>query len=134
MRALGFAALALMLAASAAAATPVKATLTTSTPTPVVDRPWSYTVVVRKDGKPIAARVRLQILLGQTLVGCWKKGAMAQCLDGSQGAWLAFRGKRRGTIAWPAESVGVQLTFQAIVRAGGVTSRLRAPVTVKAAG
>ncbi|HSI96951.1 MAG TPA: hypothetical protein VK926_01190 [Gaiellaceae bacterium] len=134
MRAFALLVLTFVFAVPAAAAPPIKATLTTTTPTPVVDRPWRYTVVVRSAaGKPIAARMRLQILLGPTVVGCWKRGQMAQCLDGSLGDWIAFRGKRTGVLTWPAESVGVRLTFRAVVKAGGQTRRLRAPVTVKPA-
>jgi hypothetical protein len=77
--------------------------------------------------------MRLQLLLGTTVVGCWKGGEMAQCLDGSKGDWIAFRGKRSGVLRFPVESVGPRLTFQAIVRASRQTRRLRAPVTVKPA-
>ena len=134
MRAFAVVVTTLALAAPAAAAQPIRATLTTSTPTPVVDRPWRYTVTVRNAaGRPLAARTRLQILVGGTIVGCWKAGRLAQCLDGSPGQWIAFRGKRSGVLTWPAQSVGVTLTFQVVVQAGGQTRRLRAPVTVRAA-
>jgi hypothetical protein len=138
MRALGLAAAVLAaafaLVAPAGAAPPIRATLTASTPTPVVDRPWRYTVVVRSaTGQPIAARMRLQILLGQTVVGCWKGGRMTQCADGGLGDWIAFRGRRSGVLTFPAESVGVRLTFRAVVRASGQVRLLRAPVTVRPA-
>ncbi|HUF00844.1 MAG TPA: hypothetical protein VMN35_00330 [Gaiellaceae bacterium] len=68
------------------------------------------------------------------MVGCWKGGELTQCLDGSRGDWIAFRGKRTGVIRWPAESVGVSLTFQALVSSGGKTLRLLVPVRVKPAG
>ena len=79
------------------------------------------------------AQVKLQILLGSTVVGCWKDGAMAQCFSPSAGDWISFRGKRTGTLRFPAQSVGVKLTFQATVKAQRQIRKLRAPFTVKAA-
>ena len=132
MRLLVLAILAALLVPSAAASTQVRAVLRTSSATPVVDEPWRYTVTVRSAaGKPLAARMRLQILVGTTVVGCWKGGEMAQCLDGSLGSWIVFKGKRTGVLTWPAQSVGVKLTFRAIVVAQKRTFRLRAPVTVQ---
>jgi hypothetical protein len=124
-------ALALAAPASAASAVSITAKLTTSTQAPVVGETWRYTVVVRKDGKPVGARMRLQVLLGQTVVGCWKRGTLRQCVDGSLGDWISFRGKRTGIVRWTAESVGVRLTFQALVEVGERTLRLRAPVRVR---
>lgn len=133
MRVLGLAVAALLLVVSAAAAaSPVRAKLTTSTATPVVDQPWRWTVTVRSAaGKPLPARMRLQILLGQTVVGCWKGGAMVQCFSQTAGDWIAFKGKRSGVLEWPAQSLGVELAFQALVKAAKQTRKLRAPVTVK---
>jgi hypothetical protein len=132
MRLVGLAVAVLAFAASAAAANPVKVTMTTSTPTPVVDQPWRWTVTVKNGaGKPVAAKVRLQILLGPTVVGCWKGTAMTQCSGANAGTWIAFKGKRSGVITWPAQSVGVKLTFQAVVVAQTRTLRLRSPVTVQ---
>ncbi len=132
MRVLGFAVVCLVLAAPAVAAAPIKAKMTTSTTTPVVGKPWRWTVTVKSAaGTPLAAKMRLQILVGETVVGCWKDGAMAQCLDGSLGQWIPFTGKRSGVLTWPAESLGVKLTFQAVVRAERQTRKLRAPVTVQ---
>ncbi|HEX4745322.1 MAG TPA: hypothetical protein VFU99_00420 [Gaiellaceae bacterium] len=126
-------AVALTAATSAGAADHVRATMSTSSTMPLVDVPWRYTIVVRdRAGKPIAARARLQILLGPTVVGCWKGTAMKACSGASAGTWIAFRGKRTGTLTWPAQSVGVKLTFQATVVAGGRSLKLRAPVTVRA--
>jgi hypothetical protein len=133
MRLVAIALLVLLLAVPASAAS-VTATLTTSTRAPTVGEPWRYTVTVRSGGRPIAARMRLQTLVGQTVVGCWKNGALARCRGGSPGDWIAFRGKRTGVIRWRADSVGVRLTFRALVNAGGKTLRLRAPVTVRRSG
>jgi hypothetical protein len=101
MRALGLVALALLLAAPAIAAQPIKAKLATSTATPVVDQPWRWTVTVKSlAGKPLAARMRLQILLGETVVGCWEGGAMVQCFSQTGGSGSASRGNA------PASSSG----------------------------
>jgi hypothetical protein len=134
MRAFILAVAVLTLASSAVAATPaVKATLATTTSTPVVDEPWRWTVVVKDGkGKPLAAKMKLQILFGSLVVGCWKGTAMTQCTGASPGTWIAFKGKRTGTLTWPAESVGSKLRFQVVVVAGGTTLKLRAPVTVRA--
>ncbi len=120
------------LAASASAAVPVRAALTTSTTTPLVDMPWRYTIVVKdRAGKPAVAKARLQILLGTLVVGCWKVDAMTQCTGANSGTWIRFTGKHSGVLTWPAQSVGVKLTFQATVVAGTQTVRLRSPVVVK---
>lgn len=133
MRVLVVVGAALALASLALAATPtVKARLTTSTPTPVVDETWRWTVVV-KDGKgrPLAAKMKLQILFGTLVVGCWKGTAIAQCSGSNPGTWILFKGKRTGALTWPALSIGQKLTFQARVTSGGKTILLRAPVTVR---
>lgn len=110
----------------------VKATLKTATPTPVVDESWRWTVVVKNGrGKPLRAKMKLQILFGTVVVGCWKGKEIAQCTGAKAGTWIAFRGKKTGTLTWPLASVGSKLTFQAIVVAGGKTLRLRAPVRVQ---
>jgi hypothetical protein len=117
---------------ASASTSAVRAKLTTSSPTPVVDAPWRWTVVVKDArGKPLEARLRLQILFGGLVVGCWKGTAMTQCSGANAGTWIAFRGKRSGVLTWPAQSLGVKLTFQAVVRAGTKTVKLRAPVTVQ---
>ena len=71
---------ALALVGVASAANPIKATLTTSTTEPLIGEPWRYTIAVKdRAGKPLAAKVRLQILDGKRVVGCWKSGAMVRC-------------------------------------------------------
>ena len=123
-----------VLATTATAATPVRLALTTSTSKPVVDAPWRWTVTARTPaGRGLRAKMRLQILLGETVVGCWKGAAMVQCFGPREGTWISFRGKRTGTLRWPAQSVGVKLTFQAVVVVNRRTHRLRAPVTVRSA-
>src|SRR4029450_141429 len=119
---------------AAAVLNPVRATMSTSSRTPLVDTPWRYTITVEdRAGKPVAAKVRLQILLGTLVVGCWKSTAMVQCSGAKAGTWITFKGERAGTITWPAQSAGIKLTFQATVVAATRTLRLRAPITVRLA-
>ena len=125
--------LTLVLAASASAlVNPIRATMSTSSTTPLVDTPWRYTITVKdQTGKPVAAKVQLQILLGTLVVGCWKSTAMVQCSGAKSGTWIAFRGKRTAAITWPARYSRRKLTFQAIVASGTRSLRLRAPVRVR---
>ena len=126
--------LVLVFATTAAAAGPIRATMWTSTTKPLVDTPWRYTIVVKSQaGKPLAGKVRLQILAGTAVVGCWKGTAMVQCFSATEGTWIPFKGKRTGVLRFPAAAVGPKLTFQATVVAAGRSLKLRAPVTVTAA-
>jgi hypothetical protein len=123
---------ALVLTAAANAMNPVRATMRTTSTQPLADTPWSYTIVVKdRAGKPLAAKARLQILLGTLVVGCWKRTAIVQCSGATAGTWISFKGKRTGVITWPSQSAGVKLTLQATVVAAGRSLTLRAPVTVK---
>ena len=116
---------------ASAAADPVRATLTTSSTKPVVDTSWRYTITVRdRAGKPVVAKVRLQILRGTRVIGCWKRTAIVPCSGTTAGTFIAFKGKRTGTIRWRARYVGPRLTFQATVVTANGSLRLRAPVTV----
>jgi hypothetical protein len=123
----------LALAAAAAAGTnPVRASMTTTSTQPLVDTPWRYTIVVKdRAGKPLAAKARLQILVGTLVVGCWKQTAIVQCSGANAGTWISFKGRRTGVLTWPAQSAGAKLTFQATVVAAGTSLKLRAPVTVR---
>lgn len=125
--------LALTLASVAAAVSdPVRATMTTSSKEPVVDTPWRYTLDVKNaEGRPLPAKVRLQILLGNVVVGCWKRTAMVACSGANAGTWITFKGTRTGILEWPAQSAGVKLTFQATVVSETRSLRLRAPVIVR---
>lgn len=123
---------ALSTAGVAGAAAPVNVTLTTTSATPAVGAPWKWTIVARNaKGKPVAARAKIQILIGKAVVGCWRAGAMAQCSGAKAGDPIAFTGKRSGVIIWPAQSRGVGLTFRALVTAKGRTKALKAPVKVR---
>ena len=122
----------LTVSVSAAAANPVRATMKTSSTKPVADTPWRYTITVKNQaGKPLAAKVRLQILLGTFVVGCWKRTAIVPCSGATSGTWISFKGKRTGVIRWPAQSAGAKLMFQATVVAMSRALKLRAPVRVQ---
>jgi hypothetical protein len=123
---------ALTLAATASAANPVRATLTTSTTRPLVGESWRYTIAVKDGaGKPLAAKVRLQLLRGKVVVGCWKSRALVRCAGDRAGTWIAFKGRRAATVVWPAFSGTGKLEFRAIVVTGSRTLQLRAPVIVQ---
>jgi hypothetical protein len=123
---------ALTLVGSALAADPVKATLSASSAQPLVGAPWRYTITVKdRAGKPLAARVKLQILSGRIVVGCWKPTAMVRCSGARAGTWIPFKGRRVATIVWPALPFGEKLIFRATVVTGTRTLQLRAPVTVQ---
>ena len=132
MRLAGPAVFVLALASSAAAAPTVTATLTTSTAAPVVGEPWRFVVTAESAaGKPLQARMRLQILRRGTVVGCWKGAAVTTCSGASAGTWIVFRGNRPGVINWPARWLGMKLTFQATVLADAQTLRLRTPLSFR---
>jgi hypothetical protein len=125
---------ALTLAASASAANPIEATMTTSSTRALIGEPWSYTITVKdRAGKPLAAKVKLQVVDGRVVVGCWRSVAIVRCSGARAGTWIAFKGKRSATFVWPALPVSGKLAFRAIVVTGTRTLRLRAPVTVRPA-
>jgi hypothetical protein len=126
-------ALAATIAAAAEAVTePVRATMSTSSTKPFADTPWRYTIVVKsRAGQPLAAKVRLQVLLRGAVVSCWKRAALRACSGANAGTWISFKGKRTGIIRWPARTAGEKLTFQAIVVTGTRSLRLQAPVIVR---
>ena len=125
---------AVALVVSAPALADVQAKLTTSSRAPKVGEAWRWTITVRDGATPARARVRLQILLGDVVVGCFKASAMAACSGAAAGDLLAVTGKRTGVIRWPAESVGARLIFRAVVITKLGTLRLRAPIRVAPAG
>ena len=118
------------LGGAARAATPVRATLTVTSTSPAVGVPWRWTVRTVSGGMPARATVKIQILLGGAVVGCWKGGMMKPCAGPLAGDPIPSRGTVSKPIAWTAQSRGIPLTFQAVVTAGGRTQKLRAQLRV----
>jgi hypothetical protein len=126
----------LVLVASAPAAgsvSPVRLRLVVSTKTPVAETPWRWTVTATRAGKRVQGTVRLNILLGPAVVGCWRRGKPVQCSSPRGSDALSFTGRRTGVIRWPAQAQGVTLVFQAVVQAQGKKQRFRVPVAVQPA-
>jgi hypothetical protein len=125
---------ALAAAAAATATGPVSATMSTSSTMPVAGVPWRYTITVRtQPGDPVRARLRLQALRGSRLLGCWTQSGFVRCSEHA-GTWIAISGRLTRAIVWPAQWVGLELTFRAVVVTETHTLRLHAPVTVRATG
>ena len=123
--------LALAFTASAAAG-PVRATMTTTSASPLVDTAWRYTISARdSSGRALRANLRLQILHGSLVVGCWRRTAIVRCRGASAGTWIPFRGTHSGVLRWPERAVGEKLVFLATVVIGDRSLRLRAPVRVR---
>jgi hypothetical protein len=124
---------AVSLATAASAFAEVRATMMTSSRAPRAGAAWRWTISAHDGSKPALVRVRVQILLGGSVVGCLKGKAMAACSGAAAGDLIVFTGKHTGVIHWPARSVGAPLTFQAVVITKIGTLRLRTPVKVLAA-
>jgi hypothetical protein len=104
---------------------PFRATLHAPTHTPRAGKPWLYSVrVTDLRGRPIAARIRMQVLFGGVPVGK---------VDG--GRTFRFVGVRReprdSPLIWPSRARGQPLVFEAVVTARGATRRLDYPVRVR---
>ena len=102
-----------------------RAVLHAPTHHPRASQPWLYSVrVTNLQGRPIRARIRMQVLFGGIAVGK---------VDG--GKTFAFTGTWRepkaAPLIWPARSRGRTLTFEAIVTARGASKRLDYTVTVR---
>ncbi len=97
-----------------------KATLTATSHHPAVNKNWFITVTVSDlSGKPIAATLRMNVLLGSIQVGKIDNGKTYR-----------FVGRHHEKITWPAAAVGHQLTLQALVKAKGKTKTLLWPLSV----
>jgi hypothetical protein len=89
---------------------------------PVVNENWPVKLkVTDRAGKPVAATLRMQVLLGTVVEGPVDNGAVHR-----------FVGKYHEFITWPLASKGINLTLQAIVTVGGVTKKFNWPITVVA--
>lgn len=97
-----------------------KATLVAPNHHPVVNKNWFITVTVTNlSGKPIAATLRMNVLLGSLRVGQVDNGKVYH-----------FVGRYHEIITWPAAAVGHQLTLQAVVKVKGKTKTLLWPLSV----
>ena len=104
---------------------PFRATLHAPTHAPRAGKPWLYSVrVTDLRGRPIAARIRMQVLFGGVPVGKVDGGRSFRFV----GVW---REPRDSPLVWPARARGRPLVFEAIVSARGKTKRLDYPVRVR---
>ena len=104
---------------------PFRAVLHAPTHTPKAGKPWLYSVrVTDLQGRPIRARITMQVLFGGIPVGKVDGGKTFSFV----GRW---REPRKEPLIWPARSRGRPLTFEAIVTARGATRRLDYTITVR---
>jgi len=95
-----------------------RVTLAAPTHRPVAGAPWPIRISARgPSGESLAAVVRYQYLFGGAVV--------------ARRSRYRFRGSFRDTIRWPARSVGLPLTFRAVVSTSLGTRRLDYDVQVK---
>jgi hypothetical protein len=95
-------------------------TVTLSAPThrPSAGAPWP--IVIRAQGpggRPLRAEVRYRFLFGGSVV--------------ARRSHYRFRGTFRDDIRWPARSIGIPLTFRAVVTTPLGTRNLDYPVRVR---
>ena len=123
-RLLVIAVLALVAAAPASAAT-IRVALTAQSHHPLVGKPWWYKVkVTDAAGKPVAAKIHLQILFGGAPVG------QVGVHKVKNGVWREVIGKGANS-PFPAAARGQPLVFQAVVTAKGVTVKRNWAIVVK---
>jgi len=103
---------------------PVKVSLTAPTHAPRVNVHWPYAVRVTRDGRPLTARLTVQIVdpiggVHAVQVGATKKDITR----------LRFRGIFRDYIIWPASSRGIPLQLRVIIVRPGFRKVFSYPVT-----
>jgi hypothetical protein len=99
--------------------------LTADSHHPRVGKPWHYEVrVTDASGKPVAARIHLQIVFGGAPVGQIGRHRVAN------GIWQETIGAGANQ-PFPAKARNVPLAFEAIVTAAGQTKRADYPITVR---
>jgi hypothetical protein len=109
-----------MTTAAAPAKLPFKATFSAVNHRPVVGKNWPITVkVTDRSGKPIAATLQMNFLLGSLRVGQVDNGKIHH-----------FTGRYHEIITFPAAAVGHQLTLQAVIKAKGKTKKVPWPISV----
>lgn len=93
-------------------------TLAAPTHRPVVGAPWPIVIRARgPGGKPLRAEVRYRFLFAGAIV--------------ARRSHHRFEGVFRDTIRWPARSLGIPLTFRAVVATPLGTRRLDYAVRVR---
>jgi hypothetical protein len=96
---------------------PIRVTISSPTHHPIVDKPWPVKITVTDmSGKPLPARLTMQVLFGGVPVGKIDNGAVYRFV----GTWQEKKGNE---ITWPPASRGQPLVFQAIVTATGKTAK-----------
>ena len=111
-------------AATSARVQAVRVTILSPTHEPRVNAPWPVRVTATNAaGKPIAGTLTMIVLFAGAPIGKIDKGRVYHVM----GSWQERRGS---AITWPASSPGQPLTFQAVVRADGVTVRKNWEITV----
>jgi hypothetical protein len=104
---------------------PIRVTLTAQSHHPRVGKLWRYEVrVTDASGRPVPARVHLQILFGGSPVGQIGRHVVAN------GVWRETLGAP-GNPPFPARARGVPLVFQAVVTARGKTVKRNWPIVVR---
>jgi hypothetical protein len=104
--------------------TPVKVTLVASTHAPRVNTHWKYSVHVTSGGKPVAARITVQIVDPLGGVHPVEFG-----LTTKKVVRFPFRGVFRDFVIWPPGSRGIPLTLRVTVVAGKDRRVLRYAIT-----
>jgi hypothetical protein len=103
----------------------IRVRLTADSHRPRVGKPWHYEVrVTDAAGRPVPATVHLQVLFGGSPVGQIGRHRV------KNGVWSETIGGG-GNAPFPARAKGVPLVFEAIVKAQGVTKRVRYPIVVR---
>jgi hypothetical protein len=106
--------------AAAPAKLPFKATFSAPSHHPIVNKNWPITAnVTDLSGKPIAATLQMNFLLGALQVGQVDNGKIHH-----------FTGRYHEIITFPVAAVGHQLTLQAVVKAKGKTKKLPWAISV----
>jgi hypothetical protein len=95
-----------------------RATLTASTHTPAVGRPWRVVVrVADRGGRPLRARVVVQVLFGGVPVGTLARGS--------------FVGTFTKTVRFPVAAKGQSVVVQAVVTAASGRRELAYPIRLR---
>lgn len=100
---------------------PLAYSLSAPTHSPRVGTPWRLTVTATRNGKPLAGKVKVDVLHNGAVVGHVADGALRG-------------GRFAHDFDWPTESVGHPLTVKATVSGAGLQQSFLFDVKVKAGG